>query len=106
MDLLLAESVAPQSSCPATINKKILERMLPAGDQEKSSTEIHVIANSAEGQLKQSLLPASSFSSPSDGVLDLCAESGDTPRSPPLPGLDPEGDTSSQQTKDWICGSA
>lgn len=74
MDLKQTESVT--SGSVATVDQAESEPVpvLPAGDQEKSSTEISVIEGSSKGELQQSLLPASSSSCTTEGVLDLCDE--------------------------------
>ncbi|XP_041789840.1 zinc finger protein 280C-like isoform X2 [Chelmon rostratus] len=74
-DLKLVESVASQSVYLTAVDKPESVPMLPAGGQEKASTEICVTAGSSEGQLKQPLLPILSSSCSSDGVSDLRDES-------------------------------
>nr|XP_046242206.1 zinc finger protein 280C isoform X2 [Scatophagus argus] len=104
MDFKQAESVTPQSVTVATVNQAEAEQMSPAGDQEKNFKEERATAGSSEGQLKQSLLPASSTSCTSDGVLDLCDESvGDSEslearEQLPVSGLIPEDEMREHQT--------
>lgn len=49
-DLKLVQSVASQSVDFATVAKPVSKPMLPAGDQDKSSTEKLVVAGSSERQ--------------------------------------------------------
>lgn len=112
MDLKLAEGVTPGSVTLATVDQPEPEPMLPAGDQEKGSTETSAIEGSSEGQLKQSSLPTLSSSSTSDGVLDVCDESADNSESlevreqVPVSEIVPKGETGEQQTKpEWSSAS-
>ncbi|XP_028436746.1 zinc finger protein 280C isoform X3 [Perca flavescens] len=75
MDLKPIESVTSESVTLATVDQLQPEPMLPAGDQEKGSTETSFVEGSSEGHLKQSSLPALSSCCTSDGDLDLCEES-------------------------------
>ncbi|XP_044204510.1 zinc finger protein 280C-like [Thunnus albacares] len=76
MDLKPAESVKSESVTLATVDQPDSEPTLPAGDQEKGSTEMsNVTEGSSEGEAKQLSLSGLSSSCTSDGVLDLCEES-------------------------------
>uniref|UniRef100_A0A8D0A7G6 Zinc finger protein 280D n=1 Tax=Sander lucioperca TaxID=283035 RepID=A0A8D0A7G6_SANLU len=75
MDLKPIESVTSESVTLTTVDQLQPEPMLPAGDQEKGSTETSFVEGSSEGHLKQSSLPALSSCFTSDGDLDLCEES-------------------------------
>ncbi|XP_044047771.1 zinc finger protein 280C isoform X2 [Siniperca chuatsi] len=99
VDLKSFESVTSRSVTLATVDQPESEPMLPAGDQEKGSTEISVIEGSSEGQLKQPSLPALSSSCTSDGVLDLCDESVGNSESLEVSGPVPEHEAGEQQTK-------
>ncbi|XP_029284489.1 zinc finger protein 280C isoform X2 [Cottoperca gobio] len=94
MDLKLVESVSL-----ATVDQPGPEPMLPAGDQEKGSTEISVFEGSSKGRLEQSSLPALSSSCTSGGVLDLCAESVGNSESLDVREQLPEHETGEQQIK-------
>lgn len=74
--LKVFESATPGS---VTVEEK---PMLPAADEEKSSTEKSVGEGSPKGEESQSALPAPSSSSPSDVVLDHSDESKENSESP------------------------
>lgn len=103
MDLKLVESVTSKSVTRATVDQPESEPMLPAGDWEKSSTEIDVIAGSSGGQLKQLFALPSSCTS--DGVSDLCdvsvgnSESLEVKEQLPVSGTVPEDETRDQKSK-------
>lgn len=103
MDLKLVESVTSKSVTRSTVDQPESEPMLPAGDQEKSSTEIDVIAGSSGGQLKQLFALPSSCTL--DGVLDLCdvsvgnSESLKVKEQLPVSGTVPEDETRDQKSK-------
>ncbi|XP_070684146.1 zinc finger protein 280C isoform X2 [Pempheris klunzingeri] len=80
-DSKLAESVTPGSASLASPDPPESEPILPAGDQEKVSSEISGTEGSSEGQLKKPLPLASSSSCTSDGALDLCDESANNSES-------------------------
>ncbi|XP_050934319.1 zinc finger protein 280D [Lates calcarifer] len=104
-DLKLVESVTSGSVTVATVDQPDSKPMLPAGDQEKGSTDTSVNEGSFKGELKQSLLPAPSSACTSDGVLDLGAESVVKSDSPDVAEqlsateIVPENVTEEQQTK-------
>lgn len=99
MDLKLVQSVTSGSVTLATVDLPEPEPMLPAGDQEKSSTETSVIEGSPEGHLKQSSPPASSSSCTSGGGLELCDKSAGNSESLDVKKPLPEHETGEQQTK-------
>ncbi|XP_051234945.1 zinc finger protein 280C isoform X1 [Dicentrarchus labrax] len=100
-DLKVTECVTSQRITPANVDQPELEPMLPAGDQEKGSTETRVISGSSQGESK----PTSSSSCTSDGGLDLCDESVGNSESLevkemlPVSEIVPEDETREQQTK-------
>ncbi|XP_076583785.1 zinc finger protein 280C isoform X2 [Chaetodon auriga] len=102
-DLKLVESVTSQSVPLAAVDKPESVPMLPAGDQEKASTEICVAAGSSEGPLTQPLLPVLSSSCTSVGASDQCDESVgnseilEAREQLPLAGFVPEDETKEQQ---------
>ncbi|XP_071345335.1 zinc finger protein 280C isoform X2 [Trachinotus anak] len=105
MGLKLVESATPGSVPVATANQpeQKPEPMLPASNQKKDSTEMSINEGSLKGEVKQTLLPASSSSCTSDGVLDHGDGSVGNPKSPdvreqlPVEGIVPEH--REQQTK-------
>lgn len=98
----LVESVTSKSVTCATVDQPESEPMLPAGDQEMSSTEIDVIAGSSGGQLKQLFALPSSCTS--DGVSDICdvsvgkSESLEVKEQRPVSGTVPEDETRNQKS--------
>lgn len=104
-DLKLVESVTSRSVTPAAVDQPEPEPKLPAGDEEKGSSETSVIEGSSEGLSKQSLPPAPSSACASDGVLDLRDESAGNSESLeigeqlPVSEVVPEHETGEQQTK-------
>ncbi|KAM9366973.1 LOW QUALITY PROTEIN: zinc finger protein 280C-like [Symphorus nematophorus] len=114
MDLKPAESVTPPSVTLPTVSQPEPEAVLPAGDQEKASTETGVIAGSSEEQLEQSSAPALSPSCPSDAVLDRVdesvgeslghSESLEVGEQLPDSEITPKDDTEEQQTNSELLG--
>ncbi|XP_026234051.1 zinc finger protein 280C isoform X3 [Anabas testudineus] len=91
-DLKLAESIVSRSVSVAAVNKPESESTVPAGDQERPSTE---------GELKQLLMPTLSSSCTPDGVSDLHDESVGNSESPDVREQLPvsEHETNEQETK-------
>lgn len=99
-DLKLAESIVSRSVSVAAVNKPESESTVPAGDQERPSTE---------GELKQLLMPTLSSSCTPDGVSDLHDESVGNSESPDVREQLPvsEHETNEQETKsEWTCTSS
>ncbi|KAM7406155.1 hypothetical protein PAMP_000553 [Pampus punctatissimus] len=75
-DLKPVKNVTSESVSLASVEQPDLELTLPAGDQEKGSTEIrNVTVGSSKGESKQPSLSGLSPPYTLDGVLNLCEES-------------------------------